>query len=130
MPSLNSILKPVETLVVHFGAENVSVTYRPQYLTPEYEEKLKALHNEDKATEAFLELFCLAVVSWDLKMNESDTAPIPITKEALRRVPYEILGDVLSKVQEAVVPNSPKGQSFADISPQADGSAPSPSGIA
>lgn len=129
MPSLKSILKPMETLVVPFGAENVSVTYRPQYLTPEFEEKLKALNTEDKATEAFLELFCSVIVSWDLKADENDPAPIPITKEALRPVPYDILGDVLNKVQEAVVPNSPKEPNSADTSLQADGLVPSPSGM-
>lgn len=128
MPSLKSILKPMETLVVPFGAENVSVTYRPQYLTPEFEEKLKALNTEDKATEAFLELFCSVIVSWDLKADDNDPTPIPITKDALRPVPYDILGDVLNKVQEAVVPNSPKEPNSADTSLQADGSVPFPSG--
>lgn len=129
MPSLKSILKPMETLVVPFGAENVSVTYRPQYLTPEFEEKLKALNTEDKATEAFLELFCSVIVSWDLKADENDPTPIPITTEALRPVPYDILGDVLNKVQEAVVPNSQKEPNSADTSLQAVGSVPSPSGM-
>lgn len=128
MPSLKTILKPMGTLLIPFGAENVSVTYRPQYLTPEFEEKLKGLSDEDKATEAFLELFCSVIVSWDLKNDDADPTPIPITKEGLRAVPYDILGEVLSKVQEAVVPNPPKEPNSAGTSLQADGSVPSPSG--
>lgn len=129
MPSLKSILKPSETLVVPFGAESVRVTYRPQYLTPEFEERLKALNSEEKATEAFLELFTNVIEAWDLKADDNDPAPIPLTKEALRPVPYDILGEIVKKVQEAVVPNPATGPTSEGTSPQADGSVESPIGM-
>lgn len=129
MPSLKSILKPSETLVIPFGAESVTVTYRPQYLTPEFEEKLKALNEEEKATEAFLELFTTVIESWDLKADDADAQPIPLNKSALRPVPYDILGEIVKKVQEAVVPNPPTGPTSESTSPQADGLVESPIGM-
>lgn len=129
MPNLKSILKPMGTLLVPFNDESVSVTYRPQYLTPEFEEKLKTLNTEEKATEAFLELFCSVVVSWDLKAEEGDAEPIPITKEALRPVPYDILGEVLNRVQEAVVPNPTTESNSEGTSLLPGGSVPFPNGM-
>ncbi|MEQ1761561.1 MAG: hypothetical protein ABL984_00310 [Pyrinomonadaceae bacterium] len=128
MPSLKTILKPMGIIEILFGSEPVKVTYRPQYLTPEFEEKLKTLNTEDKSTEAFLSLFCSVIVEWDLKLDDADEKPIPITVAALRSIPYDVLGEVLSKVQEAVVPPPPKGPNSGDSSLRVDGSAPSPIG--
>ena len=121
MPILSRILKPLETIAIPFGEEAVTVTYRPQYLTPEFEEKLKGLNTEDKATEAFLELFCSLIAKWDLKEDDADAEPIKISPATLKRVPYDILGDILNRVQEAVVPNQPTGQTSDAISQPAVG---------
>lgn len=128
MPSLKSIMKPSETIEVSFGSELVNVTFRPQYLTPEFEDNLKNLGSEGKATDAFLELFCSVVESWDVKVDESDPEPIPISKESLRSVPYDILGTIIEKVQEKVSPNSKTEPNLGDTSLPEDGSAPSLTG--
>lgn len=128
MATLKSILKPNQTVVIPFGDETVAVTYRPQYLTPEFEDQLKSLNTEEKATEAFLGLFCGLIVSWDLKLDDADPEPIPITVEALRVVPYDILAEVLNRVQEIVVPNPQTGQTSDAGSLPADGSETSPTG--
>lgn len=114
MPSLKSILKPLETLSIPFGTEFVTVTFRPQYLTPEFEEKLKALNNDAQATQAFLDLFCSVIQAWDLRDDETDPQPIPVTPSALRPVPYDVLGEILNKVQEAVVPKVQKAPTYDD----------------
>ena len=126
MPKLQSIMKPMETLTVSFGTETLTVKYRPQYLTPEFEDKLKSLESDKEATSAFVELFCGIVAGWDLTNDEEQ--PIPITPEALKSVPYEILGNVMEKVQEAVVPNSKTEQNSEGTSPLAVGSVPSLTG--
>lgn len=107
MPLLANILKPLATLAVAFGSETVVVSYRPQYITPEFEERIKALNEENRLTEAFLSLFTSVIEGWDLKHNESDPEPIPVTAEALRSIPYDVLGEILNRVQEAVAPNPP-----------------------
>ena len=113
MPSLKSILKPLQTIPIEFdgpdGVETVMVTYRPQYMTPEFEDELRGLSEEDKSGKVFLQLFCKVVKSWDLKMEETDEEPIPVTVSALRPIAYEILSAIMEKVQGAVVPNQPKG---------------------
>lgn len=128
MATLKSILKPNQTVTIPFGSETVVVTYRPQYLTPEFEDSLKSLNKEESATEAFLGLFCGLIVSWDLRLEETDPEPIPITTEALRVVPYDILAEVLNRVQEIVVPNPQTGPTFDAGSLPADGSETSPIG--
>jgi hypothetical protein len=128
MPTLKSILRPFETVAVSFGSENVSVTFRPQYLTPEFEDKLKGLNEEDKATEAFLSMFISLIDSWDLKLDDEDKSPIPITLKALKSIPYDVLGEILDKVQEAATPKSKKGANSDDTSLPLDDSDQFPTG--
>lgn len=120
-------MKPLKTLDVVFGAETVKVTYRPQYLTPKFEAQLKDLNDEDKTTEAFLSLFTSLVHAWDLTDDESGQV-IPITNDALWTVPYEIMGDIITKVQEDGHPNPTTEPNSGDSSLPADGSVPFPSG--
>jgi hypothetical protein len=114
MPSLKAILKPNQTLSIPFGSEAVLVTYNPQYLTPAFEETLKALGEESKATQAFISMFQKLIISWDLKANDNDPESIPLTLEGFADVPFDILGEILRKVQEEVVPNPQKGETFDD----------------
>ena len=109
MPSLKSILKPEQTVDIFFGDVPVRVTYRPQYLTPEFEASLKGLADEDKASESFRVMFRKLVIKWDLKHSDDDPEAIPITEEGLAAIPYDVLGEIMSKVQEAILPNEPTG---------------------
>jgi len=128
MPTLASIQAPYETVALQFRAETVHITYRPQYLTPEFEERLKTLGIDENRTAAFLALFCGLVVAWDLKYAEDDPAAIPITPEALRLIPYDILAEIVNRVQERVVPNPPTGPGSDGGSPPAATSETSPTG--
>lgn len=119
MPTLKSILKPNQNLVIHFGNEIVNIQYRPNYLTPEFEENLKGLKEEEKVSESFLTMFCSLISAWDLKMDDSDALPIPIERDSLKVIPYEILGEILNKVQEAIIPNQPMGLNSDATSQQA-----------
>jgi hypothetical protein len=125
---LNAILQPLQTVEVPFGAETVRVAYRPDYMTPAFEERLRALNESERPTETFLELFEGLVAAWDLKREETDAEPIPIRREALREIPYSVLSEVLRRVQEAVVPNPQTGNSSDVTSLQADTSGESPTG--
>lgn len=110
MPTLKNLLKPTQNLAVQIGSETVNVVYRPSYLTPEFEDAIKGLNEESKATEAFLTLFSKLVVSWDLKQNDDDEQPIEVSIDGLKPIPYEILGQILTAVQEAILPNEPTAQ--------------------
>jgi len=127
MPSLKSVMKPLTTVAVEFGAETVKVVYRPQYLTPKFEAQLKDLNDEEKTTEAFLALFTSLVAGWDLTNDEFGEV-IPLTNESLWEVPYEIMGEIITKVQEDGHPNPTTEPNSGDSSLPADGSVPYPSG--
>lgn len=128
MPSLKAILKPNQTLSIAFGEEQVNVTYDAQYLTPAFEVTLKGLSEEKKATESFLKMFITLIKKWDLKADDADPEPIPLTVEGLQDIPFDILGEILTKVQEAVVPNEKTGATSDGGLQPVDSLEPSPTG--
>jgi len=113
MPTLSKILKPDVVLPVVFEEgghkEIVTVTYRPQYMTPEFEERMAALPETKQVNRGFVEMFMECVSAWDLKMDEGDKQPIPLTWDGLKGIPYDILGEIIRVIQEDVSPNSPTG---------------------
>lgn len=138
MPSLKSIMKPSVPVDVPFGAEKIRVYYRPQYLTPAIEEQFRKLNREEKenlnasekdareaeTSEAFRGIVIELVESWDLKYEDDDPETIPLTLEGIKRVPYDILGDILSAVMDASLPNPETGPNSEDGLPPEDTSGP------
>lgn len=128
MPTLRSVLKPEETITITIGGERVQVTYRPQFLTPAFEAALKGLAEEPQASASFRAMFRGLIVSWDLRHEEDDPEPIPVTEEGLHHIPYAVLSDIMAQVQEHISPNVTTGPSSADGSLPAASLGASPTG--
>lgn len=107
MASLSKVLIPEAKLAIPMGQEVINVTYRPNYLTGEFDARLQELNNSGEATKGFYMMFTEVVAAWDLKNEETDDYPISLTEQALKKLPLKLLGDILEKINED---NDPKAK--------------------
>lgn len=145
MPSLKKIMDPAVPVDIPFGAELVRAYYRPQYLTPELESQFRKLNKaanaekeglsqqekdalEEQTSEAYRGILVEIVESWDLKYDDEDPAPIPLTKEGISRVPYDILNEILGTIMDQELPNRKTDQDSDAGSLQTAGSDTNPGG--
>jgi hypothetical protein len=85
MPRLSSVAPDEDTLIVPFGAEHLTVAYRPSLITQRLAEQMQA--SVDNAV--ILEALSGLLVSWDLEDNNG--RPIPVTPDGLKDVPIPVL---------------------------------------
>jgi hypothetical protein len=85
----------------------LNLTYIPGALTPEVEDQILEVA-EQPGQGAFITSFLEELIEdWDL-LDENDM-PIPITKEALKPVPIQFLGQVLTAIRNDMNPGEEKG---------------------
>ncbi|MGI8475154.1 MAG: hypothetical protein ACR2OO_02085 [Thermomicrobiales bacterium] len=84
----------------------LNVTYRPHFADAEWEDGLNALNREVKDSDEPFQAhavtrrtFLALVAKWDLKMDEDDDAPIPLTDEGLRPIAKDDLDKVMELIQ-------------------------------
>ncbi len=84
------------------SSDPVRLVYRPNALTKQYEREFNEIADgkEDRmiGAEITIHAFLLVVQEWDLKWNESDPKPIPLTAEGLDDVPVPLLQYFLREV--------------------------------
>lgn len=83
----------------------VQVRYRWRVIDGALKHELAGIirgQKDDQAAvdESNLLLFCRAVAWWDLRAEEGDAEPIPLTVEGLRPVPDETLTEILAAIRE------------------------------
>lgn len=136
MPSLNKIMDPSRPLAVVIGGETINLSYRPQFLTSQFEETILELQkarlalddDEEKdapvaddaaasvaktetqmrLTRANKSIFLQVCEEWDLKLRDEDEAAIPLTEAGLRPVPHDIVAEVLAAILTDNSPNLTK----------------------
>ena len=94
-----------KTKTIDIDGESVTVEYRPDVLTFQFERDMKALDTEAEPDLGFTTLFCQLVKSWDVEYSEGK--PLPVEPEALLAVPVAILLGVFGGVQKTSAPGEP-----------------------
>lgn len=84
--------------------EKVKVVYRPGEISDEMFEAVAAKADDDTSSE-LVRMLLPIMERWDLRADEGDEEPIPITREGLRPVPTPFLRRVLSAIIEDTQPD-------------------------
>jgi hypothetical protein len=112
--TLRSISSKTATLRVPLDEKNpdggtVELTYKPKAFSRSYERQFNDLmaHQSEQmvGAEITVRTFLLMVTGWDLKWDESDADPIPLTPEGLEDVPTQTLQYLLRKIGEDQQPD-------------------------
>ena len=85
-----------------FQDQDVKITYRPNYMTPERQSIMAAATEAQAATQGFVDLVVGMIVSWDV-LDEQDE-PVAVTAEFVRQLPYSFLAAVVMAAGEAMQP--------------------------
>jgi hypothetical protein len=88
----------------------LNVVYRAHIYDRELEEELTELARSAGEAPilaaAKIAMFCRAVASWDLRRHADDPEPIPITPEALRDVPIDVIDLVMDAIRADRAPKA------------------------
>lgn len=112
--SFESISSKKVTLTLPLDEDNpdsdtITLVYKPKALTKAYEREfneIMAHQNEQMVgAEITIRTFLLMVTSWDAKLKDSDSDPIPLTPEGLENVPTQSLQYLLRKIGEDQQPD-------------------------
>ena len=71
-----------------------------------------------RLTRANTDLFLKIAESWDLKADDADPEPIPLSVEGLRQVPHDVIAEILAGVLNDNSPNPTAAPLSAATSPQ------------
>lgn len=97
-------------VLVELDGDTFTVHVRPSALTP----KLRSdLRENESAEEGLVQMIAATAVRWDL-LTEEGGEPYPLTADALRELPIELLGAVANAIGAALVPNSPSATDSED----------------
>lgn len=107
MARLAQILAETHTLIID-KYDGLSVTYRPNALTPETHDAAIALLEKQRGGAAVAQSLALVLVSWDL-IDENDQ-PYPTDEQSLRTLPNRFLEDVFTAIVNDQRPNPTKPQ--------------------
>lgn len=105
---LSDLRANVRRLDVDYFGSTVSITYRPGELTPETEDALREAREQNRTTDALIELMVRALVGWDV--TDDDGEPLPIAAETLRPFPTALLLHIMAAIQDDMVPNAMRGR--------------------
>jgi hypothetical protein len=109
--SLSSITSKRATLYVPLDendpdSQKVKVVYRPKSYDKKFERHMNKLLEEKKdddeliAAAVWIRSFLHIVQAWDLKWDDADEEPIPLTEEALEDVPTEVISGIVRAIGE------------------------------
>lgn len=104
MSVLSNLLSPTVPLDIPFARDTVKLGYRPDFLTPEVEEIALGFEHiaENEAKSPKVGAMLLNLVEWwDLKEQDTDPDPIPLTLEGLKKVPLEIQNHIIGEIFKA-----------------------------
>lgn len=105
---LSELRANVRRLEVEYYGNKLAVAYRPGEMTPESEDALREAREQNRATDAMVELMARTLVEWDV--TDDDGAALPITPDTLRPFPSALLLHIMAAIQEDMVPNAMKGR--------------------
>lgn len=91
------------TATLQVGDETLNIVYRPGGLTPEVEDQIHALAQEQRGSASLVVLLRDILISWDLLGN--DGQPLPTDEATLRTLPSLFLGQVAQAISESMSPN-------------------------
>ena len=91
-----------ETTTFTFQDEPVTISYRPNYMTPERQSVMATATEAQAATDGFVDLVVGMIVSWDV-LDEQDQ-PIAVTPEFVQQLPYSFLAAAVMAAGEAMQP--------------------------
>jgi hypothetical protein len=105
---LSELTAATRQISVDYYGHAVAVTYLPGALTPEQDDRLQAAQKDGALTDALIDLLVRLLVAWDV-MGDDDKA-LAIEPATLRTLPNALLLQVMTAVQEDMVPNARNGR--------------------
>ncbi len=120
---VSTLAKKEKALVIRVGddAEDlVHVVYKPGALTLEVADSIKEIMLSGFEFDIAFAILEPMLVSWDLEND--DGSPFPVTAEAIKKVPIEFLGLILSGIEKDARPNPTMGETSQGTSPQTESS--------
>jgi hypothetical protein len=105
MPQASRAEKPLKSVKREFfdTGETLTVEYWPDRWTPRVERAFAENYNNNRPTNAVVEMLCELVESWDL--TDDDGVVLPLTVEGLDDVSASVLSFVMVMVQEDMTPD-------------------------
>ena len=99
---LSELFSETKVLPVAIGDSELSVTYRPQAITPEMMDRMTTAANAPG--EAIVKTVVDLVVAWDL--TDDSSAPYPVTLDNVRKLPVSFLATITKAITEDINPNA------------------------
>ena len=97
--TISDLLAKKCNLVADLFGNPVQLEYRPHVITPQRMAELGKLTVKD----SLVKQICMIVSSWDIELEAGK--PLPITKDALEKVPVDVLTAILKAINDDVVPD-------------------------
>ena len=104
--TLGKLIAQHPTVKVPVGDDSMTVTYNAHAFDQATEEELSDFQAAGKGATMAVEMALKLVRSWDLKREETDKEPIPLTREELRTVPTTVLSMIFEAIAEDRRPNA------------------------
>lgn len=115
--SLKSLTSKTSPLLIDFGdGDTINLVYRTYAYDAILEDKVVIAAREMRRAQAVNETAVAVIESWDFKADAKDKNPIPLTLEALAKVPMQIMEIILEKIREDRSPDPTTGQSSNGLS--------------
>ncbi len=108
---LSDLMRDTRTMTLPVGDDVLTVTYRPSGITPETEERLAKLGQDQRLGASMIALLTETLTGWDLVDDKGK--PLPITEAQLRKLPMRLLGDLVRAMTEDMRPNASSGGTSA-----------------
>jgi hypothetical protein len=106
---LKDVGKEFHTFTWHFLGEDIEVTYNLYTYTAEFEEELREMVGDgDFASEGIIASVLKLVTAWEVYDGEEK---VPLTPEALSKVPIRLLGDLMEAVRDDAGGDEEEGKS-------------------
>lgn len=111
---LSELMRDTRTLTLTVGEDTLTVTYRPGGITPETEDRLESLAQEQRVGQSLIALLLDTLTGWDITDDKGKA--LPVTEAQLRRLPLALLGQLVRAITEDMRPNALSGGTSAATS--------------
>ncbi len=100
---ISHLSKDRRSIVIPVGDEALNIVYRPGGLTPETEDRLHELTEEQRGGAALVAFLRDLIVSWDLLDDQGK--PLPVDETTLRLLPTGFLSMMVQTIVDDMRPN-------------------------
>jgi hypothetical protein len=112
--TLEQLRQETKELSIPVGDDAITFQYRVNAFTPEMEETLRDLDDEEVKSRTVREMIKRLVASWDIKENTKDKQCLPVSDEVIAQLPTRILVRMITAVGDDLSPDPTSAVSSND----------------